>query len=257
YNGSNKIFDANKIFIANRNSAGVISSFRILSTTSYLVFPGDHIVVTENAASLRKEFMVENPSKIIELSLPSYPDDKGVVLITNAQGNVVDEVSYSHNWHFALINNKEGIALERIDPSAASNSASNWTSASSTSGFGTPTYKNSQLKQFNQNIATIELSSKIFSPDNDGIDDVAFISYQLDLPGFVGKVTIFDAQGRPVRYLVKNDLLGYKGRWSWDGLDEKKQRLPIGTYVVYTEIYNLQGKRQQFKNSIVLARRLK
>ena len=49
YNRSNKIFDANKLYIANRNSSGVISSTRLISTIPYYIFPGDYIVVTEDA----------------------------------------------------------------------------------------------------------------------------------------------------------------------------------------------------------------
>jgi hypothetical protein len=59
-----------------------------------------------------------------------------------------------------------------------------------------------------------------------------------------------------VRYLAKNALLGLKGSWNWDGLNESGQRLAIGTYIVFTEIFNLHGKKQQFKNTVVLARKL-
>jgi flagellar hook assembly protein FlgD len=56
--------------------------------------------------------------------------------------------------------------------------------------------------------------------------------------------------------LVRNALLGLKGNWNWDGLNENGQKLAIGTYIVYTEIFNLQGKKKQFKNTIVLGRKL-
>lgn len=104
--------------------------------------------------------------------------------------------------------------------------------------------------------AVIDVSPKIFSPDNDGYDDITTISYQVEQSGYVANITIFDASGRFVRYLVKNALLGLKGSWNWDGLDEKQQKLSVGTYIVYTEIYNMQGKKQQFKNTVALARRL-
>jgi len=32
--------------------------------------------------------------------------------------------------------------------------------------------------------------------------------------------------------------------------------LPVGTYIIFTEIFNLQGKKSSFKNTIVLARKL-
>lgn len=257
YNRSNKIIDAAKIIIANRSSSGNIGTFQNLSASPLYIFPGDYIVATEDAVSLSKEYFVPNPSQVLTLSLPSYPDDKGDVVITNSQGNIVDEVAYSADWQFKLINNPEGVALERIDPDGLSQDASNWHSAASTAGYGTPTAKNSQYKQFQSGNATIEITPKVFSPDNDGIDDIAVISYTVDQPGYVANIIIFDANGRSVKYLVKNQLLANKGSWNWDGLDDKNQKLPIGTYIVFAEIFNLQGKKQQFKNSLVLARRFK
>ena len=102
----------------------------------------------------------------------------------------------------------------------------------------------------------VEITPSVFSPDNDGFNDIATISYAIDGAGYVANVTIFDAAGRLVRRLVKNETLGEKGSWNWDGLGEKGQKLPIGTYIIYTEFFNLQGKKQHFKNTVVLARRL-
>ncbi len=257
YNRSNKIIDANKLYIANRSSSSALSSIKKLCETPFYIFPDDYMVVTEDASSLRHEYMARNPQNILVIpALPSYPDDKGTVVITNSQGNVVDEVSYSEKWHFGLISNDEGISLERIDPNDSSQKQSNWHSAASTAGYGTPTYKNSQYKQINTLSATIDINPKIFSPDNDGHDDIVTISYQVTEPGYVANITIFDANGRLVRYFVKNALLGLKGSWHWDGLNESAQRLPSGTYIIYTEIFNLQGKKKQFKNTVVLARKL-
>ena len=257
YNRSNKIVDASKLYIANRNTSGVLASIKKLSETPFYIFPDGYIVVTEDASSLKHEYMVQKPENLLVLSsLPSLPDDKGIVVITNSQGNVVDEVSYSEKWHFALINNNEGVALERIDPNDSSQKQSNWHSAASTAGYGTPTYKNSQYKQTNSANAVIEVSPKVFSPDNDGHDDITTISYEVTEPGYVANITIFDANGRLVRYFIKNALLGLKGSWNWDGLNENGQKLPVGTYIIYAEIFNLQGKKKQFKNTVVLARRL-
>ena len=257
YNRSRKVIDAGKLYIANRNSSGVLGSIKKLSETPLYIFPGDYFVATEDASSLQHEYLVQNPQNILQVSsLPSFPDDKGTVVITNSQGNVVDEVSYSEKWHFGLISNDEGVALERIDPNDSSQKPSNWHSAASTAGYGTPTYKNSQYKQANIVNAAIEINPKVFSPDNDGHDDIATISYQVSEPGYVANISIFDANGRLVRYFVKNALLGLKGSWNWDGLNENGQKLPIGTYIIFTEIFNLQGKKQQFRNTVILARKL-
>ena len=257
YNRSNKIFDASKTYIANRNSSGVIGSQRLLSATPVYIFPGDYIVVTEDADNLSLNYLVQNPEKVFMLSsLPSYSDDEGDVVLLNFQGNVVDELKYKDDWHFKMIDDAEGVSLERIDPDAATQNENNWHSAASTAGYGTPTYKNSQYKLTQAVNATIEITPKVFSPDNDGRDDITTIQYKVDAIGYIANITIFDASGRPVRYLVRNGTLGLTGYWNWDGLDDKGLKLPVGTYILYTEIFNLQGKKDKMKNTVVLARKL-
>lgn len=257
YNNSNKIFDASNLYIANRNSSGVVSSIKALSTVPYYVFPGDYIVETEDAPSLSLQYLVRNPDNVLIISSPpSFSDDEGTVVALNFQGTIIDEVKYKDDWHFKLIDNAEGVALERIDPNAASQNAANWTSAASTAGYGTPTYQNSQYKRIQSINATIEVTPKVFSPDNDGREDIATIQYAVTEPGYVANITVFDPSGRPVRNLVRNGTMGLSGYWNWDGLDDKGLKLPLGTYVVFTEIFNLQGKKQQFKNVVVLARKL-
>ncbi|HEX6846537.1 MAG TPA: lamin tail domain-containing protein, partial [Chitinophagaceae bacterium] len=257
YNRSNKIFDANKLYVANRNTSGVFNSPKLISPITYYIFPGDYLVVTEDAVGLSLDYMVQDPDAVFIISsMPSFPDDEGVVLLLNAQGSVVDEVKYKDDWQFALLADPNGVSLERIDPDGTSQEATNWHSAASTAGFGTPTYKNSQYKLMQSANAAIEITPKVFSPDNDGRDDIATIQYKTTEPGYVANITIYDANGRPVRNLVKNATLSLQGYWIWDGLDDKKLKLPVGTYILFTELFDLKGKKVIFKNVIVLARQL-
>jgi len=257
YNKSDKIFDASELYIANRSNSGAVSSIKQLSTTPLYIFPGDYIVVTEDAENLALNYLVKNAEAVLTLlSLPSFPDDKGTVILLNQQGAIVDEISYSDDWHFKLIDNAEGVSLERIDPDGSSQYADNWHSAASTAGYGTPGYKNSQFRNQQSVAATIEVTPKVFSPDNDGFDDIATIQYKISEPGYVANITIFDAAGRPVRNLVRNGTLSTSGYWNWDGLDDKGLKLPVGTYILFAEIFNPQGKKNKFKNTVVLARML-
>ncbi|HYH16405.1 MAG TPA: lamin tail domain-containing protein, partial [Flavisolibacter sp.] len=256
YNKSNKLIDAKDLFIANRNSSGAVASKKQLTTMAFLVPPGGYIVLTENKQQLPLRYHVKRPEALIELSsLPSFPDDKGTVVLLNEAGMIIDEVAYDTDWHFDLIANPEGVALERMDPARPSQQADNWQSAASTAGYGTPTYQNSQYKQIEESSAVINITPKVFSPDNDGYDDVAFIQYQIQEPGWVANISLFDAKGVQVRHLVKNGTMGLKGHWTWDGLNEQRQKLPMGTYVIFIELFNLQGKKERFKKTIVLARK--
>ena len=255
YNRSNKIIDLSKIYIANRNSNNVLSSIYQLTTENLLFFPKDFMAVTIDPQTVKSQYITQNPDAFLKIkSLPSFSNDKGNVILLNEQGNIIDEVAYSDKWHFPLIHNTEGVSLERIDYNAPS-VQSNFHSAATSVGYGTPGYKNSQYKLTEEFRGDVTVTPSIFSPDNDGNEDFATISYHFPSPGFVANITIFDASGRPVRYLEKNSLSGTSGYYRWDGLDDKSRKLPQGIYIIYTEIFNKEGKKKQFKNTIVLARK--
>lgn len=256
YNRSNKIIDLKQTYIANRSSTGVISNIKQLSADNYLLFPQDFMVITEDPSILKRDFITKNMDAFVTVaSMPSYNDDEGDVIILNAQGNITDELKYNEKWHFKLIDNREGIAMERIDYNAPTPQQDNWHSAATSVGYGTPTYKNSQYKINDGMQGEIIVTPEIVSPDNDGMDDFSTVNYTFPSAGYVVNITIFDAGGRVVRYLQRNALCGIKGNYRWDGLGEKNQKLSAGIYIIYTEVFNLDGKRKQFKNTIVLARR--
>jgi CHU_C Type IX secretion signal domain len=165
---------------------------------------------------------------------------------------VIDEVAYSANWQFKLITNAEGVAIERIDPDGPSQDRANWHSAASTSGYGTPTSVNSQYLPSQQQASSFRVTPQVFSPDNDGRDDFARIEYKLGETGFMANVTIFDAAGHAVRYLAKNALLATAGQWVWDGLDEMGAKVPIGIYVVFSELFKLDGRKKVYKTCVVV-----
>ncbi len=255
YNRSKKILNLKNAFIANRNSLGVVSSIYQFTTEDYLFFPEDYIVVTEDADITKRDFVANDPNAIIVVkTLPSFNDDDGDVILLNEQGKIIDEVLYSSKWHFALISNEEAVSLERINADAVS-VQSNFHSAASSVGYGTPTYKNSQNRIDASVQGDITITPAIVSPDNDGLDDFATIQYSFPEPGYTANITIFDATGRAVRFLERNTLAGTKGYYRWDGLGEKQQKLPVGLYIIYTEVFNLNGKTKKFKNTVVLARR--
>ncbi len=253
-NNGDQILDLSELFIANRNNSGVISSIEPLSDEPFLVFPGEYIVVTEDAGNLAMQYLVSSPSKVkTMISLPSFPDDEGVILTLDSRGIVTDEVNYHKNWHFKLITNPEGVSLERIDAGGNSQDKMNWHSASSTAGYGTPGYKNSQYLSADRTGSGFHLEPGIFSPDNDGRDDFLFIRYETASPGYMANLTIFNAAGHMVRQLVRNELTGNRGQWKWDGLDNKGMKLPVGIYIVYAELFNLDGKKEIFKQAVVIA----
>jgi len=256
FNRDNSIIDIKDLYLANRDINGTLSSLGQLAIDSRLLFPGDYLVITENAAIVKRQYLSKDPDTFVETAMPSYPDNKGSVVLLNSAGRIIDELHYDEKWHFPLIENNEGVALECIDYNKITQDAGNWHSAATSAGYGTPGYQNSQFKTEGQFEGIVTINPEVFSPDNDGVDDVATINYQFDQPGYVCNITLFNANGAPVRFLVRNGLCGVKGYFRWDGLDEKHHRLNIGIYVIVAEVFNLKGKTRRFKKVIVLARKL-
>jgi hypothetical protein len=250
------IIDLSRLYMATRNSSGVLSAPKRLTPAPELVFPGEYRVSSSDTAAVRRQYAVSKPSWLMPLAgMPSLPDDGGTLVLLNNQGEVVEEIHYDPDWHFALISDAHGVSLERLQPAAPAQDATNWHSAAATAGYGTPTSRNSQYRNTENLTGLFTVTPSLFSPDNDGIDDQAFLEYALPESGYVANINLFDAFGRMIRPLVRNAMLGRMGRWAWNGLDDQGRALPAGIYIVWAEFFNLLGKRSVYKRTVVLAKK--
>jgi hypothetical protein len=250
--------DLSQLYLANRNAAGMVGSSTPLAAEPLVLFPGEHLALTEDFSWLRSRYRPPDSARLLTLPvLPSYNDDAGTVVLLNTSGSVLDEVSYHENWHFPLIRDREGISLERTGFSESSSESGNWHSASSSTGHATPGYRNSQYRSDEISGAVVEVTPKAITPDNDGQDDYLRIGYRFPESGFVATVSVFDAWGRPVRLLQRNALCGTAGYFVWNGLGEYGRDLAAGMYVVLTEVFHPAGKKRQFRNVVVVARQIR
>ena len=256
YNRSNKIFDLRQVKIANRDSNNDVASIRSI-TEQYFLQPNEYAVFTTNLEAIQQFYTVLSPEKVIVLNgFPSYPDNAGCVVLLSDNDIIVDEFLYSAKMHNGFIANPEGISLERVNPDRKTNESANWQSAAQDAGFATPTYRNSQLN-IHEEISDNEFSLpyEVFSPDGDGYNDVLFIDYNLSTSGYVATITIYDAQGRLVREVEGKILLGLSGRLSWDGTRYDNRKAAPGVYVVFIELYDLNGNIKRIKKSCAVALR--
>ena len=146
--------------------------------------------------------------------------------------------------------------LFRSSPERTSNDATNWHSASEAVGFATPGYKNSQFGITITDENEITLSPDIFSPDNDGYNDNLTIAYSFGASGNNISITIFDATGRLIRNLVDHEICGTSGAYTWDGITNERAKALIGRYIVFVEIFDLDGNVKKFKKATVLGGKL-
>jgi hypothetical protein len=253
YNRSNKIINLKNLFMANLNALNEIDNISPITTEDILFFPKDYYVLTENGTAIKRGYLTTNPEGILQVNaLPSMNDDEGNVIVINEQGEILDHLKYNEDWHFKLIENREGISLERINYNQKTQDENNWHSAASSSGYGTPGNKNSQNisgETLNQEITILP---EMITPNNDGKDDIASIQYAFTEPGNVASIIIFDASGRKIKTLQRSVICGINGSFMWNGLDDQNKKLPSGMYVVYVEVFNLKGVVRKFKKVVVV-----
>ncbi|MGN6419563.1 MAG: lamin tail domain-containing protein [Pseudobacter sp.] len=255
FNRSDRIIDLRELFTSNRNAAGQLVNTKALSLSSFLLFPGQYLAISENTDWVKRAYTIMDGLSLLNSGLPSLPNDQGSLVLTNAAGQVIDELHYKSDWHFSLLVIPEGIALERIGPWSPTQDRNNWTSAATTAGGGTPGYANSQFKGGIDERAGLHLSSSLFSPDLDGHEDLLLIHYKLPYAGAAGTVNIFDIAGRPVKQLASNAIMGTTGHWSWDGMNDAKRAVPAGMYIVHVSWFTAQGLTKKWKQGVALIRK--
>lgn len=255
FNPTEKIFDLNGLFIANRSFSGSLNDAVNFSGIPRSLFPGEYRVVTEDSSALVNDYLITSPQCITEVrSLPSFPDDRGSVVITGRQGEIIDEVAYDEEWHFPLVSNKSGTPLERIDPIGASNDPNNWASAAGNLIYGTPGMVNSQYHAMGILKASIILENEVFSPDNDGHEDYLLVRYKTLQPEMMATISIHAPSGQLVKRLMNNRLLASEGMLRWDGISEDFKPAPAGLYIMISRMFSLDGTSKVFRHAFSLSR---
>lgn len=240
YNRSEHIIDLKNIYMANADEAGAIKDFYPVDSNGLLLFPGSYLVLTDNPSNIQSTYIVRDPKQLIQCKMPSYSNTEGTCLLIDLNGNRYDELMYSDKMHFGLLDNKDGVSLERIDFNRPTSDKSNWTSASFSSGYATPTFQNSQFTS-TQSTADLTAEPEVFSPDGDGFNDLVHFSYNLGQAGYTGSMRIYNSSGLLQKNLLRNELLGTTGVFSWDGITDDGTKAPIGIYLCYFEAFNLTG----------------
>ena len=253
YNNSKSVINAKDIYVAGKNSAGQIGSNFKCAEDDLNIFPGKFLVITTDSNNIIKNWKKIDRSAISEIrSMPSYPDNEGTALLTNKEGIIIDEFNYSDDMHYPLIIVKEGVSLERINPTLPASLRENWHSASSSVGYATPTKENSQFRKSDSINELIEIIQTDFSPNNDGLNDLLTINYKMPNPGNSISIYAFNFNGMMIRKIADNQLCGTSGTFIWDGLNQHKQRVNSGVYIIFAEILDLRGKQMKFKKAIAV-----
>ncbi len=257
FNCSNKIFNVRGWRLLNdQQTSGGIEE-RIGS--DYLFFPGAYLVITPDVDDILGRYPAASREQLLENRLPTLPDDAGNVTLLDAVGTQLDAFDYREEQHNPLLDDLNGVSLERLLSKSPTQQDANWYSASSAAGFATPTLPNSQARDRLPVFAGDEFFSvadNTFSPDGDGVQDILAIDYQTPAPGWAARLEIYDAQGRLTRTFLRTELLGGSGTLLWNGVNDDGERARVGPYVILIERFSPQGDTEREKIVVVLAGQL-
>lgn len=257
YNRSRKIIDLKNITVSQYDTIhNTLMSIQNITSESHLMYPGEYIVLSENGATVKSHYETTHPNGFVDMTdLPAMNVTSGTVCLASST-NIIDLFIYQERMHFPLLNTTKGVSLERIDFDRPTSDGGNWHSAAEAVGFATPAYKNSQYHDAGETDDAIEITPSIFSPDEDGMNDIVNVNYHFDVPGLIANVTIYDSKGRSIKQVLHNELLGVSGTFSWDGINENREKEKLGIYIVFMEVIDLSGKVKQYKKTCVLAGKL-
>jgi hypothetical protein len=220
----------------------------LLKPTSYLVFTEDELFLRDFYADYQKENVVVVPK------LPSMRNTDGTIFLLNSEGEVFDRFDYDEVFHHPIIDDKDGISLEKKNLDINSNVFENWQSAAVEVEFGTPGYKNSQGNQTEADNERVWVEPLVFTPNGDGLNDETFLNFAFVKAGNVLNARVFTVSGVPVKLLAENKLLGTSGKLVWNGTDSSGNELPVGYYIVVADIFNPDGITERHKKKVVLGR---
>jgi len=256
YNRSDKIIDVQSLVLAdvNLDDASKVEN-------SYLLFPQQYVVLTESPKDILNRYEVENPEAVIETDLPSLADKEGSIVIYTVndlqETVIIDQFVYSNELHSALLDDENGVSLERLNPENTTQDDNNWHSAAATVGFATPTAQNSQFFPSSGAInSNFRLAENTISPDDDGFQDLLLLEYQVDQVGYLANIRIFDSSGRLVSTLSQNELIATEGVFKWDGSFSDGARARMGIYIMHIEYFSPNGTVRQEQLTFVVAARL-
>jgi hypothetical protein len=244
-NTTNKYLDLSRICISNGKDTS-------RNKIEFILDPYDYLALSADPEIIINEYPNANLEDVIRYPLPAFPDQEGNIFIFSTDSTLFDKLKYSEEMHFELLKYVEGFSLERIAIDQPADLKSNWTSASSMSSGATPGFQNTQHKQMIANTIPISISPLVFDP---GSVNVPFttIQYSFDKPGYVGTLQVYNLQGRMIKELIDAEYLPQSGFIRWEGTSDSREEVRSGAYIIYFQIFDLEGQIKTFKERVVVA----
>jgi hypothetical protein len=226
----------------------------ILVTNEYWPLSrGSYAIIARSFSNIDKSGIFENANRIILMKkMPTLINSGSRIKLLRDDKKVVEMINYYPNIHHSIIEDIQGVSLERLSPEASGLNPYNWHSASSDADYMTPAAPNSQ-KSITESECDVTINKKIITPDGNGIDDGLIISYCMNKPGYMGVITVFDTDGNECYRLGMGVLLGTEGTFRFDGRSDNGNPLPTGNYILFFYAYTKEGETYKAKRTFAIA----
>lgn len=221
----------------------------------FVLAAGRYVAISKDTLSLKLAYPIPSSALFLQNDLPALNADYGIVMIYNHAGELLDSFSYDEERHHVLIDkeDRKGISLEKIGLKPFENGRFSWASASQAGGYASPGYQNSNFFSGSMGSEAFFLPKKVFSPNQDGQDDLLMLQYALDKPGYIAQLSIYSSDGYKVKNLTNNELLGQTGFLSWDGTNDLGKPEMLGIYIITGSLFHPDGQVIRIKKDCVLA----
>jgi len=227
-----------------------------LTSLPTVIAPGEFLVITQDK-ELFQEKSSECQGRVIQPeggwpSLNNYASEGNsyadVVCIRDSSGCISDYVAYEEDW-----STRSNASIEKVSTSVSSRQPANWSSSVAPSG-STPCGRNSVSEATQRSSAfEIGMSSRVMSPDGDGVDDKVILSFVLPLPGMRANLAVFDPDGRTIRRLLDQRRVGTVVQTVWDGLDDEGKLVSPGIYIVNLGVKKPDGGWEESRSTLIVA----
>jgi len=250
YNRSQKVIDLAALRIGSGGTNLPEKSVAAVSS-GFLLFPGEYVVLCKHKTITETQYYVPYPNRLIQCdSIPSYTNSAGVVFLSDTYYNTIDRFEYNENMHYPLLTSFSGVSLERVSVNRETQSVHNWKSAAENYGFATPGYQNSQFSNAQNSEDILKIIPEVFSPNKTGSNDNVEIHCNFEESENRVTITIFDRYGNLIKTIANNQICALQEVFLWDGVSEKKYRVPPDLYIVKMEYWNLSAKRKTIKKTV-------
>lgn len=252
-NVSDKVLSIANVYIENDTKP---ESEEALAT-DLLLLPGQYLAIMDDSTGMYDRYQYPDTANFLLRKIPTFNNADGnltVGVFVNGVKTPFESFDYEEDYHLSLIDDTEGVSLERISYSIDAAEVDNWYSSSEANNFATPGYRNSNTLDFGPaQDEFVYLGNTTFSPNGDNQDDQLEILFDLDKPGYLGTVQIFDTRGQLKRTLSNNRLLATQDFILWDGTLEDGSIGNIGIYILFVKVFHSDGEVKTKKVVSVLA----